>query len=204
MTSSSELNMRRRHSHARMPKLFVFWSTKKQLGRNRRWYKQSTSEPDLYSNSPNKHKQDKTRLVHRERGYKDTQDPRQGQFQLHKLHTYLDYMAKAQWHRHFPMGFPNCPHLREHPMQLLTCPSRATFLWLLILELNHSYEELKAICLQQTILKRKICFAAQQNPSYLIDLKLIETVTFFARVDLIADVRQQWFSLHLPEVTIVH
>lgn len=87
--------MKRRHSHARMPKLIVFCSTK-QLGRNRRWYKQSIAKPDQYSNSPNKHKEDKTRLVHREGGYKYTQDPRQGEFQLHKLHTYLDYTAKVQ------------------------------------------------------------------------------------------------------------
>lgn len=146
-----------------MQKLLVFWSTKKQLERNIRGYKQSIAKLDLYSNSPNKHKEKKIRSAHRERGYKDTWDPRWSFNCINSILTWIILQKFSDlgtflwfWQITFISGSISCS-CSPAPVELP--PSD------LIFELKTSYKELKAICLQQTILKSKICFLAQQYPN---------------------------------------
>lgn len=62
----TELNTNSRHSLAKMQRLLMFWSTEKQPGMNMRQHKPSRDKSGLYSNSPNRHRQDKFRLALRE------------------------------------------------------------------------------------------------------------------------------------------
>lgn len=74
-STNSERNTNRRHSDAKIQKLFTFWSTEKQLGTNMRQHKPNTAKSGLYNNNPNKHKQDKFRLVHSENRVQRTETP---------------------------------------------------------------------------------------------------------------------------------